>query len=63
MKKTIDLDTMVAFRRAFAERRAGLLKDWLVAHRYDSQGVTHWAQRLRETNDAEMAFAALVEVR
>jgi hypothetical protein len=55
-------ENRITIRVAFAARRRELLNDWLRAHEIRSDGVAHWALRLRETNDAEQAFDKLVEV-
>ncbi|HXA24403.1 MAG TPA: hypothetical protein VNW90_19120 [Acetobacteraceae bacterium] len=53
-------DNVVNTRVAFATRRKELLSNWLFSHEVQGD-FAHWAKRLEETNDAEMAFTRLVE--
>jgi hypothetical protein len=55
---------VVECRVAFAAHRKELLECWLFSHSIQGRSLAHWAKRLQEANDAEMAFTRLVaEVR
>jgi hypothetical protein len=54
-------EQIVTVRVTFAARRRELFSFWLLSHSIHSPGVAQWAERLRETNDAEIAFGKLVE--
>lgn len=51
---------VVETRVAFAARRRELLENWVYSHSIKGQSLTHWAERLQEANDAELAFTDLV---